>query len=88
LLDASAPTVGQLREAVAWLRELESLGPVYVHCAAGHGRSVCIVVAYLLAIGAADSIEAAERRLRELRSGVRLNADQIRSLRQFQAELA
>jgi len=35
VLDATSPTVEQLRSSVAWLTEVVAIGPVYVHCALG-----------------------------------------------------
>jgi hypothetical protein len=86
LLDGTAPTEDQLREAVDWLRELISIGPVYVHCALGHGRSATIVIAYLLAAGVVDSAQEGVRRLRSLRSGVRLGSQQLGRLREWEPQ--
>ncbi|MBX2796728.1 MAG: dual specificity protein phosphatase family protein [Myxococcales bacterium] len=60
-LDAVGPTSAGLQEAVAWLREAPR--PVWVHCAAGHGRSAAVLVAWLAAEGDADP-EATVRRAR------------------------
>ena len=81
VLDGAAPSGGQVREAVEWLRAAVAAGPVYVHCALGHGRTGCVVVAYLLAAGAAGSSADGARRLRALRPGVRLNRSQWRAAR-------
>jgi hypothetical protein len=81
ILDATAPSAEQLQDAVTWLREMTPRGPVYVHCALGHGRTGTVVAAYLLATGQAPSVREALAKLRSARSGVRLNADQLRQLR-------
>lgn len=47
--DYHAPTPEQLREAVAWMRgEIAAGRRVYVHCAAGIGRSATVVAAFLM----------------------------------------
>jgi protein-tyrosine phosphatase len=80
VLDATAPSEEQLRSAVAWITAAVATGPVYVHCALGHGRSACVVIAYLLAAGEVDTVAAGVKRLRALRPGVGLNASQRRRL--------
>jgi hypothetical protein len=81
LLDGTAPGEDALRDAVDWLREVTPIGPVYVHCALGHGRSATIVIAYLLATGVVASASEGVRLLRSLRSGVRLGSRQVERLR-------
>lgn len=76
VLDATAPTPDQLRSATDWLTAAVAAGPTYVHCALGHGRTGCVVVAYLLAIGAVSSVAEGVRLLRARRPGVRLNRTQ------------
>jgi hypothetical protein len=83
LLDATALTLDQLRDAVAWLRQHAAAGPVYVHCALGHGRSALVVAAYLIAAGVAPDAKAALKLLRELRPGVRLHRPQRKVLDAF-----
>jgi hypothetical protein len=81
VLDATAPTEEQLQEAVAWLNETVKVGPVYIHCALGHGRTACVVVAYLLATGVVPTVAEGIRLLRSLRPGVQLNSMQRRLLK-------
>jgi hypothetical protein len=85
ILDATAPTLAQLGDAVAWLQERTTLGPVYVHCALGHGRTGTVVAAYLLATGQAATLDEALTRLRQARSGVRLKRAQRHCVRSFLA---
>ncbi len=59
LLDGSAPSLKALAEGVGWLLKQSKDGPVYIHCAAGHGRAALLGGAYLLATGEADSTEEA-----------------------------
>jgi protein-tyrosine phosphatase len=57
---------------------------VYVHCALGHGRSACVVIAYLLSVGSVRTFFAGTGVLRSLRPGVRLDPEQRRLLRRFE----
>lgn len=84
VLDAAAPTEAELRAAVVWVAAAVESGPVYVHCALGHGRSACVVIAYLLSAGAVATAEEGVRRLRALRPAVRLHPPQRRVLRRFE----
>lgn len=83
VLDATAMHTAQLRDAVEWVSRNASDGPVYVHCALGHGRSALVAAAYLIAAGLAPDAKAAVKRLRELRPGVRLQRSQRRVLERF-----
>lgn len=85
VLDNGCPSPDQLRAGVAWLKENHGPGPVYVHCAAGHGRSATVVIAYLLSIGAVYSVEEGIALLKSKRPGVYLNPDQCRGLAPFVA---
>ncbi len=85
VLDGTAPTVEQLRTAAAWIAGRGAVGPVYVHCALGHGRSACVVAVYLLHVGLADDARDAVR-VRAARPGVHLNRAQRRALERFAAE--
>lgn len=83
LLDATAPSFEALADAVQWIIEQVEKGPVYVHCAAGHGRAGLLAGAYILAIGEAGDAEDAIRKMREVRPLVWLNATQRRRLGEF-----
>lgn len=87
VLDATAPTEAQLRSAIVWIANTLAAGPIYVHCALGHGRSACVVIAYLLSVGEVATAEEGEQRLQSLRPGVRLNSKQRQRLRTFETEL-
>lgn len=78
VLDGTAPTPAQLRQALAWRADIT--GPVYVHCALGHGRSACVVVAFWLAAGEVATVVEGVSRLRAVRPGARLNRAQRRRL--------
>jgi hypothetical protein len=83
ILDATAMTLDQLRDAVEWVKQHAATGAVYVHCALGHGRSATVVAAYLLACGLASNAKSAVKHVRELRPGVRLKPPQRKVLDAF-----
>lgn len=83
LLDHTAPSVAQLAQGSAFIAERLPAGPVYVHCAVGHGRSATFIAAYLLARGLATTPEHAAALLRAKRPGVRLNASQRAALHDY-----
>ncbi len=80
VLDGTAPTSQQLQAAVKFIRDRLPEGPVYIHCAMGHGRSATVVAAYLLSTGAAADLPSAIKMMRDQRPGVRLNAGQRRAV--------
>ncbi|MGC4046089.1 MAG: dual specificity protein phosphatase family protein [Armatimonas sp.] len=80
-LDTEAPTPEQLQQAVTALRDAKGR-PVYVHCAAGVGRSATVVGAFLLDQGIVQTIDEAEAYLRQIRPGVRFTPPQRRLLQQ------
>jgi protein-tyrosine phosphatase len=83
LLDRSAPTTQQLEAGVAFIRQNIAEGPVYVHCALGHGRSATFVVAYLVASGICKTLEEALVLVQNKRRGVHLNNAQTKVVREF-----
>jgi protein-tyrosine phosphatase len=74
-LDASVADGAEFRELVEEV--LRAPGPVYVHCAEGHGRSGTVAAAVLLTKGLASDVEDAVAQLRKARPGVRLNGQQL-----------
>jgi membrane-associated phospholipid phosphatase len=71
VMDLTAPTPGQLREAVEFISgQVEGRGVVYVHCKAGYSRSAAVAAAYLVHTGRAASAAAAVATVRESRRGV------------------
>jgi protein-tyrosine phosphatase len=73
-LDGIAPDEARLRALV--VRVANSAGPVYMHCAMGHGRSATLAAAVLVFRGLAVDPREAEKRIRRVRPGVRLNSEQ------------
>ena len=86
ILDGTAPTLEGLLDAVRWVMDQSAAGPVYIHCAAGHGRAGLIAGAYLLASGEAANANEAILKLQSVRPLVLLTAEQRRRLAEF-AEL-
>ncbi|PKA65401.1 hypothetical protein AXF42_Ash005735 [Apostasia shenzhenica] len=73
--DTRAPHPTQIEAAVHWACPMRAQKkPIYVHCAFGHGRSVCVMCAVLVALGLADNWKDAEKIIREKRPKIRMNA--------------
>ena len=70
ILDLTAPTPQQLREAVTFISEQTATGTVYVHCKIGYSRSAAAVGAYLLTTGQAATAEEAVNLLRAARPSI------------------
>jgi protein-tyrosine phosphatase len=83
LLDATAPSLEVLCEAVRWIVEQAEDGAVYVHCAAGHGRAGLIAGAYLLATGEAADADESIAKMRRVRPHVWLSGEQRRRLDEY-----
>jgi protein-tyrosine phosphatase len=73
-LDASVPSVDALASAVASIATYP--GNVYVHCAAGHGRSAMAMAVLLVARGVSRNIDEAIELMRQKRPSVRLRTTQ------------
>lgn len=85
VLDASTLPVDRV---VPVLRELAVLpGPIYVHCAQGHGRTGMMAAALLVARGQARDARTALALLQRVRPGVRLAPAQQRALEELAAAL-
>ena len=80
-LDARAPHLGPLREALVRIEAHD--GPVYIHCAAGHGRSATAAAAVLITRGEAKDPESAEKLMRQARPNIHLHSVQKRRLREL-----
>jgi hypothetical protein len=73
-LDGCAMDPGPFALLVEELRGTE--GPVFVHCAVGHGRSATVLAAVLLARGLARDVDDAEQMMQRARPLVRLGRRQ------------
>lgn len=83
ILDAGAPTVNALIEAL----ERRPQGPLFIHCAQGHGRTGLFAAAWLIKNKRAAAAEDALRMLTKARPGIRLNSAQRRRLLEFQERI-
>lgn len=83
ILDLTAPTQDQLREAVAFITEEALHGTVYVHCKIGYSRSAAVLGTYLLTTGQAATIEEAVEILREARPSIVIRPEVMEALRTF-----
>ncbi len=84
VLDLTAPTPHQLDEAVAFILDHRPAGIVYVHCALGYSRSACVVAAYLLAEGVAQTVAEAIEYIREARPEIVVRPELLYLLRAHQ----
>ncbi len=87
ILDLTAPTQEQLREAVAFIAAEAEKGTVYVHCKIGYSRSAAVVGAYLLASGQAVTVEEAVSRLYQARPSLIVRPEAMAALRAFETKL-
>ncbi|HEY0073524.1 MAG TPA: dual specificity protein phosphatase family protein [Abditibacteriaceae bacterium] len=83
VLDTTAPTIEELSHGVEFLQAHLNQGPVYVHCALGHGRSATFVAAYLLKSSQVQTLEETLSHLRKIRPGVDLHLPQKNLLEEY-----
>ncbi|XP_074559809.1 uncharacterized protein LOC141815837 isoform X1 [Curcuma longa] len=84
LWDSRSPDPTQIECAVRWACQKRSeKKPVYIHCANGHGRSVCVMCAILVELGAAENWKDAEKMIREKRPLIRMNAHHRKRLEEW-----
>ncbi|KAH7663441.1 Protein-tyrosine-phosphatase protein [Dioscorea alata] len=82
--DTRSPQASQIESAVRWAcRKRSQKKPVYVHCAFGHGRSVCVMCAILVALGIAEDWKHAEKIIKEKRPFIRMNALHRKNLEEW-----
>ncbi|ONI21461.1 hypothetical protein PRUPE_2G067300 [Prunus persica] len=82
--DTRAPQPAAIESAVKWAcRKRDQKRPVLVHCAYGHGRSVAVMCALLVALGVAEDWKNAEKLIREKRPYIRMNALHRRALEEW-----
>jgi protein-tyrosine phosphatase len=86
ILDLTAPTPGQLRQAVAFINAEAARGIVYVHCKIGYSRSAAVAGAYLLASQQAATAEEAVNMLRKARPSIIIRNEAMEALESFSLE--
>ena len=83
LIDTTAPTFNQLDEAISWITARLLEGPVFVHCALGHGRSATVVAGFLLKQGIVNDVKEAVAFIKAKRPGIGLHPKQLAILEKF-----
>jgi hypothetical protein len=83
-LDTSVPPYDAFAALVRDVAAHE--GPIYVHCAAGYGRSAAFTAAVLVARGLAQGVADAERLLKKARPKVHLHPGQRAHVARFASE--
>lgn len=87
-LDDFAVSEEKLARSVEWITARVRAGTkVYLHCAAGRGRSVSVALAYLVKEHGLTT-DAALARVQSVRPAARPTPWQLRSVRRFEAGLA
>ncbi|XP_022938722.1 uncharacterized protein LOC111444863 [Cucurbita moschata] len=82
--DTRSPLPEEIESAVRWIcRKREQKKPVFIHCAYGHGRSVVVTCAVLVAFGAADDWKNAEKIVKEKRPCIHMNSTQCKALEEW-----
>ncbi|XP_043701028.1 uncharacterized protein YnbD-like [Telopea speciosissima] len=82
--DTRAPQPAEIESAVQWAcRKRDQKRPIFIHCAYGHGRSVAVMCALLVAIGVAEDWKNAEKIIRERRPYISMNALHRKSLEEW-----
>jgi protein-tyrosine phosphatase/membrane-associated phospholipid phosphatase len=84
VLDLTAPTPDQLREAVQFITKESARGTVYVHCKIGYSRSAAVVGAYLLNSRRAAMAQKAIDLLRKARPSIIIRPEAREALRAFE----
>jgi predicted protein tyrosine phosphatase/membrane-associated phospholipid phosphatase len=83
ILDLTAPTQSQLREAVRFITEEAAKDTVYVHCKICYSRSAAVAGAYLIASQEVATAAEAVARLRKLRPSIIVRPEALEALRAF-----
>ncbi|KAK1416562.1 hypothetical protein QVD17_32353 [Tagetes erecta] len=82
--DTRSPDPGGIEAAVRWAcRKRTQNVPIFVHCAYGHGRSVAVMCALLVALGVVDDWKNAEKLIKEKRPYIRMNALHRKALEEW-----
>ena len=70
-------------KAVDWLSKQQSKGPIFIHCAVGHGRSATIAAAFMVKENLASSADEALRVIKKIRPSVGLKPSQMAALEAY-----
>ncbi len=83
MLDGAIPSRAQLDRAVNWINHMRESGPVLIHCALGHGRTGCVVLAWMVLQGQVADIDAGITKLKSLRKGFGTSLAQKQFVEQY-----
>ncbi|CAK9313364.1 unnamed protein product [Citrullus colocynthis] len=82
--DTRSPQPQEIEAAVRWIcRKRDQKKPVFIHCAYGHGRSVAVACAALVALGEAEDWKNAEKIIKEKRPCIRMNSSHRKALEEW-----
>jgi len=81
--DYSPISLAFIQEAIEYIDELRGSGPVYVHCKAGRGRSVVIVLCYLLHKHPSWTLDQALEHVKKARPHICPNPEQLKAVRSY-----
>ncbi|XP_027159708.1 uncharacterized protein LOC113761082 [Coffea eugenioides] len=82
--DTRSPQPAEIESAVKWAcRKRAQNSPIFIHCAYGHGRSVAVTCALLVALGVAEDWKNAEKLIKERRPYIRMNALHRKALEEW-----
>ncbi|MED6133422.1 hypothetical protein PIB30_028078 [Stylosanthes scabra] len=82
--DTRSPKPSDIESAVKWASRKRDLNkPIFVHCAYGHGRSVAVMCALLVALGIAEDWKNAEKLIKQKRPYIRMNALHRKALEEW-----
>ncbi|XP_057426842.1 uncharacterized protein LOC130720230 [Lotus japonicus] len=82
--DTRSPRPADIEAAVKWaIRQREINRPIFVHCAYGHGRSVAVMCALLVALGITEDWKNAEKLIKQKRPYIRMNALHRKALEEW-----
>lgn len=80
-LDADAPDLESIESALPSV--LAAQGGIYIHCAAGHGRSASLAAVLLIHLGVETTLEGVLERLKKARPKIGLSRPQLRLVSRF-----
>lgn len=82
--DTRAPQPSEIESAVKWACRKRAQGvPIFIHCAYGHGRSVAVMCALLVALGVVDDWKDAEKLIQRRRPYIRMNSLHRKALEEW-----
>ncbi|WVY97480.1 hypothetical protein V8G54_029631 [Vigna mungo] len=82
--DTRSPQPADIESAIKWASRQRDLNrPIFVHCAYGHGRSVAVMCALLVALGITEDWKTAEKLIKQKRPYIRMNALHRKALEEW-----